>query len=279
VDQLRLVCDIKFYHVALTEQQVRDYQLPRIPIKETETRRERFEDAYGEGAVELDALEAIRPGALARLVREALERCHDGTLRERTAERRAVVEREMARIRDAVVERYAWSLRCIRDERDAIARDITPRLELLRLRAQVLWSTMQREMREQAPKLDDARYQLPQADLPEDEPEALYESARSYMEQLAHYKAHQRRVVVRRGALSDYVAARCVRDEAASIPAAEVSADYRQWCAVQSVAAANPKAIVAQLETLGFVRTRTGRRGYLWRGLRLRAASDGAQAS
>jgi hypothetical protein len=49
--------DIKLIPLALTRDQVITYQLPRIPIKESDGRRAGFEERYGAGAVELDALE------------------------------------------------------------------------------------------------------------------------------------------------------------------------------------------------------------------------------
>lgn len=48
--------------VALTREQISAYELPRVPIKESDRRRANFEALHGEGAVELDALEALHPG-------------------------------------------------------------------------------------------------------------------------------------------------------------------------------------------------------------------------
>src|SRR5947199_9661088 len=56
VRTLGLELDIRLFPVVLTLEQVRHYQLPRTPIKETERRRGGFETRSGEGAVELDAL-------------------------------------------------------------------------------------------------------------------------------------------------------------------------------------------------------------------------------
>ena len=56
-------------HMALTREQVEAFDLPRIPIKESDKRRKNFERIYGHGATELDALEALVPGELERLVR------------------------------------------------------------------------------------------------------------------------------------------------------------------------------------------------------------------
>jgi hypothetical protein len=42
-----------------------------------------FEDRYGQGAVELDAMEALHPGELARIIREAAEPYRDHSLETR----------------------------------------------------------------------------------------------------------------------------------------------------------------------------------------------------
>ena len=55
--------EIKLIPLALTREQVIEYELPRTPIKESDRRKRGFEDRNGEGAVELDALEALHPGA------------------------------------------------------------------------------------------------------------------------------------------------------------------------------------------------------------------------
>ena len=60
--------NVKLKPIMLTQDQCERYQLPRTPIKETERRRDSFEKRYGQGATELDALEALHPGELAELV-------------------------------------------------------------------------------------------------------------------------------------------------------------------------------------------------------------------
>ena len=69
--------DIKLNPIVLTPAQCREYRLPRTPIKESERRGARFESRFGEGATELDALEALHPGALARIVGAEIERYVD----------------------------------------------------------------------------------------------------------------------------------------------------------------------------------------------------------
>ena len=55
--------NVKLEPIALTYEQVTEWQLPRKPIKEEDLRKGSWEDRFGEGAVEVDALEA-RPWRL-----------------------------------------------------------------------------------------------------------------------------------------------------------------------------------------------------------------------
>ena len=71
--------DIKLSPLALTRDQVITYQLPRLPIKESDVRQAGFEERYGAGAVEWEALEALYPGVLADLVRDAIAPYRDMT--------------------------------------------------------------------------------------------------------------------------------------------------------------------------------------------------------
>jgi hypothetical protein len=66
--------DVRLFPLMLTADQVRRYALPRTPIKETERRRAGFEAHHGEGAVELDALEALHAGELRRVLANYIKR-------------------------------------------------------------------------------------------------------------------------------------------------------------------------------------------------------------
>jgi len=76
--------DIKLQHIALNEEQVQRFNLPPAP-------------KHGEMVVELDALEAIHPGALADIVRDALQPYCD-------TEKPRVVRQENNRIAQRVAE-------------------------------------------------------------------------------------------------------------------------------------------------------------------------------
>lgn len=78
--------------IALTGEQIAAYRLPRVPIKDSEARRGRFEDIHGQGAVELDALEALHPGELARIVEAAIAPYYDAEIDQRAKEQRQALQ-------------------------------------------------------------------------------------------------------------------------------------------------------------------------------------------
>src|SRR6266436_9708224 len=78
--------DITLIPVALTHEQCVEYRLPRIPIKDTVRGKARFEERFGEGQTELDALEALRPGELRRILIGHIERYYDHTVDTRVRE-------------------------------------------------------------------------------------------------------------------------------------------------------------------------------------------------
>ncbi|MBA3873379.1 MAG: hypothetical protein H0X30_29960 [Anaerolineae bacterium] len=62
--------DVRINALVLTAETIQEYNLPRKPIKDTENRGEAA--LFGNGAVELDALEALYPGELGNIVNAAL---------------------------------------------------------------------------------------------------------------------------------------------------------------------------------------------------------------
>ena len=90
--------DIQLRPIALTHEQCRQYRLPRTPMKEGESRAAKFEARFGEGATELDALEALHPGELARIIEREIRRYYDDTLDDQIAEVEGEVREELDRI-------------------------------------------------------------------------------------------------------------------------------------------------------------------------------------
>jgi hypothetical protein len=191
--------DIKLQPLALTHAQVTEYALPRIPIKESDKGKLRFEERYGEDAVELDALQALRPGTLAQLVRAAIQPYRDETLQDRLMEARyeareaaeaawaevtADAQAELTRIEDVIeqiVARYQARLEAMDLELQAELEPFRESIERLRLAITEMAA-------EFAPALPDR----PEPEIAEvDESGWLFDSRRDYLEQMDAYKARK----------------------------------------------------------------------------------------
>ena len=72
MDQEGIELDVKLNPLILTKEQCIKYNLPRIPLKDTESKKEQWENKQGEGATELDALEALHPGKIGLLIESAI---------------------------------------------------------------------------------------------------------------------------------------------------------------------------------------------------------------
>ena len=97
VGRLGLDLDIRLDAMVLTAEQVETYHLPRMPIKASESRAASFQDRMGEGAVELDALEALHPGELRRTIVAWFGQYYDDEI-----EGKARIQRQ--NLRDALAE-------------------------------------------------------------------------------------------------------------------------------------------------------------------------------
>jgi hypothetical protein len=191
--------DIRLHHLALTEQQARELELPRIPIKDSDGRKARFEAKHGKGATELNALmHETRRADTEEMLRNAIRELRDGELPRKLLgarmEARAILEEEMARrLRwprraleliergaQEVGERYAEELQ---DLADRLAEEIAP----LEERANRVLLVTRRRLASLEEEVD-----LPQVDGEEPNGAAegwLFDSRRDYFEQLPHYKS------------------------------------------------------------------------------------------
>jgi hypothetical protein len=112
--------DIRLEHVALTPEQCIQYQLPRTPIKVTETRAAGFEAQYGAGATELDALEALYPGALREILVEHVERYRDDDIDKEVEGAIEEYRDELGQAAALVRSRHAEELAALDRQCDAI---------------------------------------------------------------------------------------------------------------------------------------------------------------
>jgi hypothetical protein len=120
--------DIQLRPVVLNEDQCAEYQLPRTPLKDSESRAADFQARFGEGATELDALEALRPGELRRILTEEIERYYATSLAAEIREAASAVEAEIEVASDTVLEEFDSEHEKLSSELD----DLTSRISLYR---------------------------------------------------------------------------------------------------------------------------------------------------
>jgi hypothetical protein len=195
--------DVKLTSLVLTREQVQQYRLPRIPIKDSDRRKAGFEERHGEGAVELDALEALHPGKLARVVREAIAPYRDEDLEERLQQAKGEAENVVEDAWQEALGGCPEEAQAIREEAVAIAAGYKERLQALEEQLRALGAELQAELAPQRERMRALRHAITTAmdgfavELPErPEPEAeggdesgwLFASGREYLEQMKHYK-------------------------------------------------------------------------------------------
>ncbi len=138
--RLGITAEIKLQSLALTRAQVIEYQLPSIPIKESDLRATGFAGRHGMLATELDALEALRPGVLARLVEEAIEPYHDPTLERAWIQARSDANR-------VAIAAQKWVVQDSRSEIDVIETEMQAILEKYHRRVMALNLALQEELK------------------------------------------------------------------------------------------------------------------------------------
>jgi len=72
--------EFEVHRVALRPDQVREYALPSTPLRDTEKRADRWQQAMGVQQTEIDALVTLRPGVLTRIARDVITPFYDASL-------------------------------------------------------------------------------------------------------------------------------------------------------------------------------------------------------
>jgi predicted nucleic acid-binding Zn ribbon protein len=188
--------DIQVRPVVLTYEQCVEFQLPRTPLKDTETRAAKFEERFGEGGTELDALEALHPGELERILTREVERYYDLTLNRRVDRRNTEVSVDLVRIDRRIRERHADEIAALEANRAEIAAEVERMREridemksALKAQAEPLFDTIMEELEDEAPDVDD--YEWPEPKDADEDPDPLFDSTRDYLDQIGRYKAQQ----------------------------------------------------------------------------------------
>ncbi len=189
--------DIKLFPVVLTYEQTKQYpKLLPTPIKESEKRKAGFEAKYGKGAIELDALEALYPGELKKILDRELGRYYDRTLRPRVAEFHKGHTAKLAEIQESVYAEYADEMQGIeseaaelKDEWQAIIAPFTEKLNAHIERRIEVWQAIRDSLEENQPEISED--DIPEAVEAEERAGALYDSTRDYLTQNEVYQAHK----------------------------------------------------------------------------------------
>ena len=121
--------DAKLVPLVLTHEQVREYDLPRTPIKDSELRGKSFEEVHGEGAVELDALEALHPGALGEIVGGALADYYDEDAARAARQKEWALQQAVSGEVEKITARYEEEIRALDDMAEELEAITIPDLE------------------------------------------------------------------------------------------------------------------------------------------------------
>ena len=171
--------------LALTEEQCHEYRLPRTPIKPTERRAAKLEERFGAGATELDALEALHPGALAKMVRAEVERFIDPDDARRFDMAVAEYRTELRRITEAVHATHADDVDGLRDEYDEMVTFFSD----WQCRAEKVFDGIADHLAD----VEISGFEPPEPRQPDPPPEPLFASSRNYFDQIAAYHRWQGR--------------------------------------------------------------------------------------
>lgn len=202
--------DIRLHPILLTRSQVQEYKLPRTPVKQGDKRRTRWAEEHGEGQVELDAMEALHPGELHRIVEEAILQYYDRTLQSRADRKRRELTTALNEYREDVLEDAEDDLWDTEQEYRALLKDFSctrenftrlaepfqaqideysDRLALILERVRTVRERI--ENRLEWTHIDVEDFPLPTCNLPEENNDVLYTSEREYREQLSQYKHYR----------------------------------------------------------------------------------------
>jgi hypothetical protein len=205
--------DIKLEPIALTAEQVEEFSLPRVPVKDTDTRKAGWERDHGKGQVELDALEALHPGSLADIVASFIKLYHDEDLLQTARKERKRLQEHLEETLAEVLEE--WD---IQEERESLEQDWWQLVEEwdalqeewaehvkafqekidahestlaeLKGRGKQLDSDIEERVRDLAADPEE-EYPLPDPDLEDDGDDQLYVSGLEYTDQLVRYKRYR----------------------------------------------------------------------------------------
>lgn len=181
--------DIKLFPIILTPEQVKEYNLPRTPIKDSDKRKDKFEKRFGVGATELDALEALYPGSLRTMLVEELDRYYDHELEDAVNQYERKTDNDLKQLGDRVRAPYQDTISNLDDEWQAIRLRFEQEIASHTKQRNNVWQTIRANLERAMPTLD--LEDVPQANYADERAGALFDSSRDYLTQNAIYQEHK----------------------------------------------------------------------------------------
>jgi hypothetical protein len=184
--------DLQVRPILLDKEQVLHYGLPPIPMKDGEHRAEKFKERYGvEGATELDALEALHPGEFAAIVTREIERYIDHTLDDRVEAAIEEMQGEIDGVNAGVRQRHAVGIKRLKAAHKKLAVAVRAYEKL----ARPILGGITHDLKAAIPEL--ASYEWPTPALGDEDPDPMFDSTRTFLEQTDRYKRHQKKEISR----------------------------------------------------------------------------------
>ena len=123
-------------------------------------------------------------------MQNAMMHYRDQDLDERVSIARWRTESALAELRQGIIDKQANEYDQLRTEYEQLSREFGARVSELQNRAHRLWKEVAEELESQAPDLEED-HPIPDAAEAEDPGDALYDSMREYVDQIAAYKTFQ----------------------------------------------------------------------------------------
>lgn len=180
--KLGIKAEVLIHPIVLTDEQVEQYGLPQAP------------DSKDRMRTELDALEALHPGELARIVEAEVARWRDPELEDALADAEDDAQEQASQAWREETGELSGELAAIRAEAEAIIAEYKPKIEELNRRLDDgPWQRLA-DLKRRVTEAADGDWELPDRPVPDD-PEVpdgiLYDSSRHWLEQLQAYRAHK----------------------------------------------------------------------------------------
>jgi hypothetical protein len=179
--QLGIEAEVFVHPIVLTAGQVEQYGLPQTPDDKDRPR------------TELDALEALHPGELARIVEAEVEAWRDPELEVALEDAEASAQEQVSLEWEDHSGGLSGELAAIRADAEAIIRDYQPVIAEMNRRLAGLGQRLDglAQRTQQAADTDWELPERPEAEDPEVPEDILYDSSRHWLDQLQAYRAHR----------------------------------------------------------------------------------------